>query len=34
MNSKRFSTGAFVFTRTRGLQPKGPTELEPPKIAA
>jgi len=27
--SQKFSTGAFVFTRARGLQPRDPTELHP-----
>lgn len=29
MNAKKFSTGAFVFTHTRGLEPREPTELVP-----
>ena len=27
--TQKFSTGAFVFTRTRGLEPRDPAELEP-----
>jgi len=29
MTNSRFTTGAFVFTRARGLQPHDPTELHP-----
>ena len=29
MNTQKFSTGAFVFTRTRGLEPRNPTDLHP-----
>ena len=29
MSSTKFSTGAFVFTRTRGLEPRDPADLEP-----
>ena len=29
MTNTKFSTGAFVFTRARGLQPRDPTELRP-----
>jgi hypothetical protein len=28
-NSQKFASGAFVFTRARGLQPRDPTDLEP-----
>ncbi len=27
--TKKFSTGAFVFTRTRGLEPRDPADLQP-----
>ena len=29
MTNSKFTTGAFVFTRARGLQPRDPTELRP-----
>jgi hypothetical protein len=29
MTAEKFSTGAFVFTRTRGLEPRDPDELVP-----
>ncbi|MFH1922937.1 MAG: hypothetical protein ABIP48_23990 [Planctomycetota bacterium] len=29
MTSQKFDTGAFVFTRTRGLQPRNPDDLHP-----
>lgn len=33
MTSSKFATGAFVFTRTRGLLPRDPAELEPIALA-
>lgn len=29
MSTRRFTTGAFVFTRTRGVQPRDPADLRP-----
>ena len=29
MTSSKFSTGAFVFTRARGLAPRDPDDLQP-----
>jgi hypothetical protein len=29
MTTNKFSTGAFVFTRARGLQPRDPDDLQP-----
>ena len=27
--AERFSSGAFVFTRTRGLEPRDPADIQP-----
>ena len=29
MTNTKFSTGAFAFTRARGLQPRDPNDLQP-----
>ena len=29
MTNPKFTTGAFVFTRARGLQPRDPDDLQP-----
>jgi len=29
MTNNKFTTGAFVFTRARGLQPRDPDDLQP-----